>query len=725
MREIAVYGKGGIGKSTVSANLSVAFAKKGKSVLQVGCDPKHDSTRLLLHGQENTTVLDYLKDTAPDKCRPEDIITEGFSGIHCVEAGGPEPGVGCAGRGILTTFELLDRLGVRSAAYDFILYDVLGDVVCGGFAVPMRREYADQVYIVTSGEFMSVYAANNILRGLQNYDFEKHRAGGIIFNSRNVEGEYERVERFAKAVGLPVLAKIPRSGLFAESEQEGCCLMERYPESEIGGQFEGLAEYIAGNTTLYPAAPLTDEELERVVLEREKPRPVKAAPKLQFEKGEAPVRQQFFSKNLIEREPLHGCAFSGAMGIAVMVADSVCLAHGPKSCAHITYQSITSIGRKTLLERGTVLPMQVAPPIVSSEMNEGIMVFGGIETLKRKVAALLAQKPKVIFILTTCPSGIIGEDVDIIRKMETPDTRIVLIKTEGNITGDYLQGIIEAYVSIGRSLIDPNVKTEPDTVNFIAEKMVAYVTPENYQTIKTLLDALGIKINCRFLYETTPEAIESFMKAGLNLLAYNDYMGRTIRDFLTSEYNAVFLDKPFPVGMEETKDWLNQVAAYFNKESLTASVIHEYEVRYDQEIEKLKPYLKGKRLMVVTYNHNIEWILKTAVDLEMEICLVGVLNFSQDNAFATRFEKQIGELCLNYTQETRQSDIKRLKPDLLLANYISTDLDGAVNTDTIPLCPEVGFMSGIKMARRWCDVFKLDLKEGWKKDEALYRKYFA
>lgn len=501
--------------------------------------------------------------------------------------------------------------------------------------------------------------------------------------------------------------------------------MERYPESEIGGQFEGLAEYIAGNTTLYPAAPLTDEELERVVLEREKPRPVKAAPKLQFEKGEAPVRQQFFSKNLIEREPLHGCAFSGAMGIAVMVADSVCLAHGPKSCAHITYQSITSIGRKTLLERGTVLPMQVAPPIVSSEMNEGIMVFGGIETLKRKVAALLAQKPKVIFILTTCPSGIIGEDVDIIRKMETPDTRIVLIKTEGNITGDYLQGIIEAYVSIGRSLIDPNVKTEPDTVNFIAEKMVAYVTPENYQTIKTLLKALGIKINCRFLYETTPEAIENFMKAGLNLLAYNDYMGRTIRDFLTSEYDAVFLDKPFPVGMEETKDWLNQVAAYFDKESLTASVIHEYEAHYDQEIKKLKPYLKGKRLMVVTYNHNIEWILKTAVDLEMEICLVGVLDFSQDNAFATHFEKQIGELCLNYTQETRQSDIKRLKPDLLLANYISTDLDGAVNTDTIPLCPEVGFMSGIKMARRWCDVFKLDLKEGWKKDEALYRKYFA
>lgn len=139
----------------------------------------------------------------------------------------------------------------------------------------------------------------------------------------------------------------------------------------------------------------------------------------------------------------------------------------------------------------------------------------------------------------------------------------------------------------------------------------------------------------------------------------------------------------------------------------------------------LKPFLKGKKLMVVTYNHNIEWILKTAVDLEMNIQKVGVLDFSQDNTFKTRYKEQVDELTLSYDQEMRRKDIERLKPDLLLANYISTELDGVVNTDTIPLCPEVGFMSGIKMARRWCDIFKLNLKEGWKKDEDLYRKYFA
>lgn len=413
------------------------------------------------------------------------------------------------------------------------------------------------------------------------------------------------------------------------------------------------------------------------------------------------------------------------MGIAVMVEDAVCLAHGPKSCAHITYQSISSIGRKTLLERGIVLPMQVAPPIVSSEMSEGIMVFGGLEELKDKIGILKKDKPKIIFVLTTCPSGIIGEDVDMVKSLEDEYTRIIPIKTDGNLTGDYLQGIIEAYVSIGRNLIDPSVKKEVDTVNLIAEKMVAYVTPENYQSIKTLLDALGIGINCRFLYETRAEDIQNLMKGSLNLLAYEDYMGRTIRDFLTDEYKAKFLDVPFPVGMEETAEWLRKVGAFFGKEWMTPGIISQYEEQYQQEIAMLKPFLKGKKLMVVTYNHNIEWILKTAVDLEMNIQKLGVLDFSQDNTFKTRYEEQVDELTMSYDQEMRRQDIERLKPDLLLANYISTELDGAVNTDTIPLCPEVGFMSGIKMARRWCDIFKLNLKEGWKKDEELYRKYFT
>lgn len=207
VRRIAVYGKGGIGKSTVSSNVTAALSLRGVKVLQIGCDPKHDSTRSLL-GAEQSTVLDYIRTTPPDGRRLSDIMHEGFAGCYCVEAGGPEPGVGCAGRGIISAIGLLEELGSDSVDRDVVIYDVLGDVVCGGFAVPLRKGYADTVYIVTSGEFMSLYAANNILRGTANYGAD--RIGGIIFNSRGDSEEEGRVERFSEAVGIPIVARIPR-----------------------------------------------------------------------------------------------------------------------------------------------------------------------------------------------------------------------------------------------------------------------------------------------------------------------------------------------------------------------------------------------------------------------------------------------------------------------------------------------------------------------------------
>ena len=194
MFQIAVYGKGGIGKSTISANISYSLASMGKKVVQIGCDPKHDSTRLLIGGRNQNTVLDYLRHTPKEKRSLDDVIVKGAGGVRCIEAGGPEPGVGCAGRGILTMFDFLDKEGMNNEDIDFKIYDVLGDVVCGGFAVPLRKGFADMVYIVTSGEFMSLYAANNILKGLLNYKDGRPRVGGIILNERGMESEYEYVK---------------------------------------------------------------------------------------------------------------------------------------------------------------------------------------------------------------------------------------------------------------------------------------------------------------------------------------------------------------------------------------------------------------------------------------------------------------------------------------------------------------------------------------------------
>ena len=259
--QIAIYGKGGIGKSTVSANLSAALATLGCKVLQIGCDPKHDSTRLLHHGQRVTTVLDYILNTPPDDQKASDILMEGYLGTGCVEAGGPRPGKGCAGRGILTSFDFLNEHDVLKP-YDTIVYDVLGDVVCGGFAVPVRPQYAQAVFLVTSGEAMSIYAANNILSGIRNLDEGGRRIAGIIYNSRGAGDDKQKVMEFAEAVGLPVCLQIPRSESFLEAEKAALTQVEMDRGSREAKLFLELAAKIKEGLTLYPSMPLDEDQME-------------------------------------------------------------------------------------------------------------------------------------------------------------------------------------------------------------------------------------------------------------------------------------------------------------------------------------------------------------------------------------------------------------------------------------------------------------------------------
>src|SRR5471030_2780772 len=210
LRKIAIYGKGGIGKSTTTQNLTAGLAELGKQVLVVGCDPKADSTRLLLGGQAQKTVLDTLREVGAGVVELDRIMKKGFQGTRCVESGGPEPGVGCAGRGIITAIGMLEQLGAYTEDLDYVFYDVLGDVVCGGFAMPMREGKAQEIYIVASGEMMALYAANNIAKGVKKYATTGGiRLGGIICNSRNVDGEKELVEAFAKELGSQMIYFVP------------------------------------------------------------------------------------------------------------------------------------------------------------------------------------------------------------------------------------------------------------------------------------------------------------------------------------------------------------------------------------------------------------------------------------------------------------------------------------------------------------------------------------
>lgn len=242
MIKIAIYGKGGIGKSTCTANLAAAFAKMGKRVIQIGCDPKADSTINLLGGKPVTPVMNYLRENDEPE-RIEEISKIGYGGILCIETGGPTPGLGCAGRGIITTFSLLEELKLfEKFKPDVVLYDVLGDVVCGGFAAPIREGYASQVLIVTSGEKMALYAADNINRAVKNFEDRSYaRVRGIIMNRRAVENEEEKVRAFAESAGLEIVADIPRSADIIRYEDMGMTVVEGDPECETAERFTALA----------------------------------------------------------------------------------------------------------------------------------------------------------------------------------------------------------------------------------------------------------------------------------------------------------------------------------------------------------------------------------------------------------------------------------------------------------------------------------------------------
>ena len=234
-RSIAIYGKGGIGKSTTTQNTVAALAEMGKKIMVVGCDPKADSTRLLLGGLAQKTVLDTLRDEG-DEVDLEDVMREGYGGTKCTESGGPEPGVGCAGRGIITSINLLEQLGAYEEELDYVFYDVLGDVVCGGFAMPIREGKAQEIYIVCSGEMMAMYAANNISKGVVKFaQAGGVRLGGIICNSRNVDNEREMIEEFARLLGTQMIHFVPRNNDVQRAEINRKTVIEWNPDCHAGG----------------------------------------------------------------------------------------------------------------------------------------------------------------------------------------------------------------------------------------------------------------------------------------------------------------------------------------------------------------------------------------------------------------------------------------------------------------------------------------------------------
>ncbi len=268
VRKIAIYGKGGIGKSTTTQNTASAMAHfHDQRVMIHGCDPKADSTRMILGGKMQTTMMDTLREEGEEACMDLDnVMSTGFEDIKCVESGGPEPGVGCAGRGVITAITIMEHLKVYEDN-DFVFFDVLGDVVCGGFAMPIRDGKAEEIYIVASGEMMALYAANNLCKGMVKYAEQSGvRLGGIICNSRNVDGEKELLEEFCKRLGTQMIHFVPRDNIVQKAEFNKRTVVDFDSECNQAHEYSELARKIIENDNFVIPNPMTMDELEEMVV---------------------------------------------------------------------------------------------------------------------------------------------------------------------------------------------------------------------------------------------------------------------------------------------------------------------------------------------------------------------------------------------------------------------------------------------------------------------------
>ena len=268
-RQCAIYGKGGIGKSTTTQNLVAALAEAGKKVMIIGCDPKADSTRLILHAKAQNTIMEMAAEAGTvEDLELDDVLKTGYAGIKCVESGGPEPGVGCAGRGVITAINFLEEEGAYSDDLDFVFYDVLGDVVCGGFAMPIRENKAQEIYIVVSGEMMAMYAANNISKGIVKYASSgKVRLAGLICNSRNTDREDELIIALAEKLGTQMIHFVPRDNVVQRAEIRRMTVIEYDPNAKQANEYHTLAQKVINNQKFVVPTPCTMDELEELLMQ--------------------------------------------------------------------------------------------------------------------------------------------------------------------------------------------------------------------------------------------------------------------------------------------------------------------------------------------------------------------------------------------------------------------------------------------------------------------------
>ena len=698
MYRLAVYGKGGIGKSSISSNLSYLLSKRGLKVLHVGCDPKHDSTRLLTNGVPQRTFMENLVEKKEDG-----VIETGTNGIYCMECGGAEPGIGCAGKGMTAMFNYIDEHTPEDT--DVRICDVLGDVVCGGFSVPMRRNNVDGIILVLSEEFMSIYAANNILRGIQNLNGTACVLGAVI-NSREPE-EAKRIESFSKASGIRILGRISRSALFSKAESEGRTVCELFPDSppyrELSIIADAVMDSIGGKLEPQPANPLSERAMMQIaagedVTDRDPP---KVRTECNFDSFDS-ERNVVYSGEFV----MPACTSHGAFEFLSHLTDAAMILHGPRNCAFLDeYAWNRETYWMSFVRRETR-----TCNIYSSSIDGRTVFTGDTSALKGAIRKAAADGFRYIFIIPTCTSEIIGTDIaGIAETSEKEGVTVIPVPSDAKFLsskfGSYTGAILALF-----TLMDWDVPTVPDTVSFIGMDIYPK-RKESRDYTDRLLEALGLRHNGDLIGACpVSEVLKVPSSQYLVSIGQTFFSGR-IRDVIGDRREILRLD--IMDGMRGLRQWADALGELTGRTAEAQDYLRKEQELYEAEISPLRERTRGKKVIIYTGMDTsmLDWHIDTLKDLGMEIAAIVI--------WKRRFEDRS-------RRKSEYTDIPRIR-DVELCHLRSTaeelGADMIISSDTragragMPWCgmanQYVGRLGAVEWAKRVARCMNIRPAEGW------------
>lgn len=608
MYKIAVYGKGGVGKSSISSNLSYILSKRGMKVLHVGCDPKHDSTRLLTGGVPQRTFMDSMMEHTDG-----DVIETGSNGIYCVECGGAEPGIGCAGKGMTAMFSYVEKN--TPADTDVRVCDVLGDVVCGGFSVPMRRRNVDGILLVLSEEFMSLYAANNILRGIRNLN-GTDCVMGFVLNSRDPEDE-RRVESFSEATGLRMLARISRSAAFSKAESAGRTVSELFPGSPAARELERLADavcgFISGKDRCQGARPLSDRAMMQIaagepVTDTDPPKVRKACSFDAYDRE----RHITYKGEYV----MPACTSHGAFELLSYVEDAAVILHGPRNCAFLDEFAWRRYSRWTSFGRGRLLPCNV----YSTGMDGRSVFTGDRGILEDTIKRAAADGFRYIFVVPTCTSETIGTDIrGVAETVDAGGATVVAVPSdESFLTSKF--GCFAGAVAALCQIIDFDVPVERGTVSFVGYGLGFLGRRENRETVDRVLSAVGLRRNVSF--------VEPATVAELSGAASSEFLVQVHRYGLNDRVAQAFTGREVRViesmgGMRGERRWVSAFSSMAGREADGKRFMEAEEEDYRKRLAHLLPRTRGKKALIYSRSDiDMDWHVDVLRDLGMEVLAI-------------------------------------------------------------------------------------------------------